>query len=113
MKLFLNIIIIFLLTTFNINSYAETLENLVSEIEEIRKEISNLDQSSTVEAIKIDKSLKELNKVLDFVEESTKDQVTVISMKAENNAFVYRRNEDTKITQFKKLLEQDNVIIDV
>jgi hypothetical protein len=25
-------------------------------------------------------------------------------MKAENNAFVYRRNEDTKITQFKKLL---------
>jgi prefoldin subunit 5 len=43
-------------------------------------------------------------KVLDFVEESTKDQVTVISMKAENNAFVYRRNEDTKITQFKKLL---------
>ena len=43
-------------------------------------------------------------KVLDFVEESTKDQITVISMKAENNAFVYRRNEDTKITQFKKLL---------
>lgn len=43
-------------------------------------------------------------KVLDFVEESIKDQVTVISMKAENNAFVYRRNEDTKITQFKKLL---------
>ena len=43
-------------------------------------------------------------KVLDFVEESTKDQVTVVSMKAENNAFVYRRNEDTKITQFKKLL---------
>jgi len=43
-------------------------------------------------------------KVLDFVEESTKDQVTVISMKAESNAFVYRRNEDTKITQFKKLL---------
>jgi len=25
-------------------------------------------------------------------------------MKAENNAFVYRRNEDTKISQFKKLL---------
>jgi len=43
-------------------------------------------------------------KVLDFVEESTKDQITVISMKAENNAFVYRRNEDTKISQFKKLL---------
>ena len=43
-------------------------------------------------------------KVLDFVEESTKDQITIISMKAENNAFVYRRNEDTKITQFKKLL---------
>ena len=43
-------------------------------------------------------------KVLDFVEESTKDQITVISMKAENNAFVYRRNEDTKIVKFKKLL---------
>lgn len=43
-------------------------------------------------------------KVLDFVEESRKDQVTVISMKAENNAFVYRRNEDTKIVNFKKLL---------
>ena len=43
-------------------------------------------------------------KVLDFVEESTKDQITVVSMKAENNAFVYRRNNDTKITQFKKLL---------
>ena len=43
-------------------------------------------------------------KVLDFVEESIKDQITVVSMKAENNAFVYRRNEDTKITQFKKLL---------
>ena len=43
-------------------------------------------------------------KVLDFVEESTKNQVTVVSMKAENNAFVYRTNEDTKISQFKKLL---------
>ncbi len=43
-------------------------------------------------------------KVLDFVEESTKDQITVISMKAENNAFVYRRNNDTKIVEFKKLL---------
>lgn len=43
-------------------------------------------------------------KVLDFVEESTKDQITVVSMKAENNAFVYRRNNDTKITEFKKLL---------
>ena len=73
MKLFLNIIIIFLLTTFNINSYAETLESLVSEIREIRKEISNLDQSSTVEAIKIDKSLKELNKVLDFVEKQVNE----------------------------------------
>ena len=43
-------------------------------------------------------------KVLDFVEESTKDQITVVSMKAENNAFVYRRNNDTKIVEFKKLL---------
>ncbi len=43
-------------------------------------------------------------KVLDFVEESTKDQITVISMKAENNAFVYRKNNDTKIVEFKKLL---------
>ena len=43
-------------------------------------------------------------KVLDFVEESTKDQITVISMKAENNAFIYRKNNDTKIVEFKKLL---------
>jgi hypothetical protein len=43
-------------------------------------------------------------KVLDFVEESTKDQITVVSMKAENNAFIYRKNNDTKIVEFKKLL---------
>lgn len=46
----------------------------------------------------------EAYKVLDFVEASTKDQLTVVSMKAENNAFVYRRNEDTKIGKFQKLL---------
>ena len=73
MKLFLNIIIIFLLTTFNINSYAETLKSLASEIEKIRDEISNLDQSSTLEAIKIDQSLKELNKVLDFAEKQVNE----------------------------------------
>lgn len=43
-------------------------------------------------------------KVLDFVQESNKDNVTVVSMKAENNAFVYRRNNDTTITKFSKLL---------
>ena len=59
---------------------------------------------SILEAFQVAAENFDTYKVLDFVEESTKDQVTVISMKAENNAFVYRRNEDTKITQFKKLL---------
>lgn len=43
-------------------------------------------------------------KILDFVVESKKDQITIVSMKAEKNAFVYRRNEDTKISKFRKLL---------
>jgi hypothetical protein len=42
--------------------------------------------------------------VLDFVNETKKDQITVISMKAENNAFIYKVNEDTKISKFSKLL---------
>jgi len=42
--------------------------------------------------------------VLDFVTENKKDQITVVSMKAENNAFVYKVNEDTKISKFSKLL---------
>ena len=40
--------------------------------------------------------------VLDFVTENKKDQITVVSMKAENNAFVYKVNEDTKISKFSK-----------
>ena len=42
--------------------------------------------------------------VLDFVTENKKDQITVVSMKAENNAFIYKVNEDTKISKFSKLL---------
>jgi len=41
---------------------------------------------------------------LDFVKESVNNDIKVYTMKAENNVFVYRVNETTKISQFKKLL---------
>lgn len=43
-------------------------------------------------------------KVLDFVAESKADQVTIVTMRAEKNAFVFRTNEDTKISKFEKML---------
>ena len=41
----------------------ETLEDIASEINDIREQISNLETSNVKEAIKIDKALKELDKV--------------------------------------------------
>ena len=43
-------------------------------------------------------------KVLDFLTESKSGQVTVLAMRAENKAYVYRTNEDTKLDKFQKLL---------
>ena len=41
-------------------------------------------------------------KVLDFVSESTQDTVTLLAMRAENNAFVFRTNEATRISKLVK-----------
>ena len=43
-------------------------------------------------------------KVLDFLTESKSGGVTVLSMRAEKNVYVYRLNEGTKIAKFKKML---------
>ena len=43
-------------------------------------------------------------KVLDFVKESSRDQIKLVSMRAENNIFVYRVNEETKISKFQRML---------
>jgi len=43
-------------------------------------------------------------KVLDFLTESKSGGITVLSMRAEKNVYVYRLNEDTKIAKFKKML---------
>lgn len=43
-------------------------------------------------------------KVLDFLTESKSGQVTVLAMRAENKAYVYRTNEDTKLDKFQQLL---------
>ena len=48
-------------------------------------------------------------KVLDFVSESTSGQIKVASMRAENNAFVFRTNEGTKLSTFKKMLAEDAI----
>ena len=59
----------------------ETLEDIASEINDIREQISNLETSNVKEAIKIDKALKELDKVMEFVNEKvrTGDVNTAIS----------------------------------
>ena len=46
---------------------------------------------------------------LDFVSESSADQITVVSMRAENSAFVFRTNEDTKLSTFKRMLAEDAI----
>ena len=81
MNNYFKIFVLLLLVSLNGSLKAQTLEELSSEINEIREEISNLDKSSSIEAIKIDKSLKELNKVVDFVEKQvdTNDIETAIS----------------------------------
>lgn len=43
-------------------------------------------------------------KVLDFVTEAKQGDVTVVTMRAENNAFVFRANESTKLARFEKML---------
>ena len=43
-------------------------------------------------------------KVLDFLTESTSGDIKVLSMRAEKNVFVYRFNESTKLSKFKKML---------
>ncbi len=48
---------------------AETLEDLAEEISDIREQISNLKSSNIKEAVKIDKALKEIDRVMDFVDE--------------------------------------------
>ena len=55
----------------------------------------------------IDHAVDELTmiiKVLDFVTEATKADVTVVTMRAENNAFIFRTNESTKLARFEKML---------
>ena len=42
--------------------------------------------------------------VLEFISESKDGDVTVIAMRADNNMFIYRINEATKIDKFTKLL---------
>ena len=48
---------------------AETLEDLAGEINDIREQISNLQSSNIKEAVMIDKALKEIDLVMDFVDE--------------------------------------------
>lgn len=43
-------------------------------------------------------------KVLDFLTESKSGQITVLAMRAENRAYTYRVNEDTKLDKFQQLL---------
>lgn len=42
--------------------------------------------------------------VLEFISESKDGDVTVLAMRSENNVFVYRTNEATKLDKFTKLL---------
>lgn len=62
------------------------------------------EDKALMEAFKIAAENFDTFKVLDFVTESENDDVKVITMRAENNAFVYRFNESTKISKFSKLL---------
>ncbi len=43
-------------------------------------------------------------KVLDFLTEAIAGDITVVSMRAEKNTFVFRTNESTKISKFEKML---------
>ena len=61
--------IILFLFSFKI-SYAETLEDLKNEINDIRDKISNLEKSNIPEAITIDKSIKEIDDIIDFANEN-------------------------------------------
>lgn len=57
-----------------------------------------------IEAFQIAATNFESFKVLDFVTESTKGQIKLASMRAENNVFVYKVNEETSISKFQKML---------
>ena len=89
--------------------FAGKIEVVLSSEEKLSERFFNIgyikhEDKPIMEAFQVAAENFDTYKVLDFVEESTKDQITVVSMKAENNAFVYRRNNDTKIVEFKKLL---------
>jgi len=68
MNLFRKIFLIILIVNLHLSLKAETLEDLSKEISDIREEISNLETSTVQEAVKIDKALKEVDQVMDFVE---------------------------------------------
>ena len=84
MNFLYRVLIIFLaILMFNSLGFAkdETLEDIASEINDIREIISNLETSNVKEVIKIDKALKELDKVMEFVNEkvSAGDMNTAVS----------------------------------
>jgi len=67
-KLIISFIIFF---SFIINlAVAETLDDLKNEINDIRDKISNLEKSDIPEAITIDKSIKEIDGIIDFANEN-------------------------------------------
>ena len=57
------------------------MEELAGEINDIREQISNLKSSNIEEAVKIDKALKEIDRVMDFIDDkvATGDIATAIS----------------------------------
>jgi len=68
MNLFRKIFLIIVIINLQLSLKAETLEDLSKEINDIREEISNLETSTVQEAVKIDKALKEVDQVMDYVE---------------------------------------------
>ena len=66
----LRIIIIITALTLTKFAYAETLESLAKELGDIRQEISNLQSSNVEEAAIIDQALKEIDVVMEFVNDS-------------------------------------------
>ena len=67
-KILINLIIIILFLSKI--AFAETLEDLKNEINDIRDKISNLETSDIPEAITIDKSIKEIDGIIDFANEN-------------------------------------------
>ena len=111
-------VVLFFISTLIFSKFAiaETLEEISAEINDIREQISNLKPSDVDEVVKIDKALKELDAVVEFINErneigDVKGAVSTLNFAEESlkdiTKIVPKEYETEKLGELKEFSEQE------